>query len=74
MSAEQIYNVLQKESEQQADGQNGGNQSNEDGTEDGSPAQGDPGEPSAPVTDGGSGQLLTHPLQSTAHQPQLMDL
>jgi hypothetical protein len=39
MSAEQIYNVLQNESEQQADGQNGGNQSNEDGTEDGSPAQ-----------------------------------
>jgi hypothetical protein len=70
MSAEQIYNVLQKESEQQADGQNGGNQSNEDGTEDSSPAQGDPGEPAAPVTDGGNGQVLTHPPQSTGHQPR----
>jgi predicted metal-dependent peptidase len=64
MSAEQIYNLLELESETEQDSGNEG----EDGEPGGEESKvetshgGDSNEPSAPVTDGGIGQVLDAPL------------
>jgi predicted metal-dependent peptidase len=64
MSAEQIYNILETESEQQTDGPNEGNHSNGDGPQDESATQSNLNGPTAPITDGGIGQVLDAPLPS----------
>ena len=60
MSAEQIYNLLETESEsdQGPDDEEEKPESGRDGTRDASPRQGAPDEPSAPETEGGIGQVL----------------
>jgi predicted metal-dependent peptidase len=62
MSAEQIYNQLQTEAEQEPDDSDDTQETGGDGT--GSPhaSQGDSGELSAPVTEGGIGQVLDAPV------------
>ena len=62
MSAEQIYNLLDTESEQQSGGEDGKNDAAGDETTDASSAPGDSDAPSAPVTEGGVGQVLDAPL------------
>jgi predicted metal-dependent peptidase len=64
MSAEQIYNLLETESEQE---QGAGNEDGQGGSGAESPnneppSQGDVNEPSAPETEGGIGQVLDAPL------------
>ncbi len=64
LSAEQIYNLLKTESEQDP---GSGNEDGKDGTgaegpSNESSSQGDPQEPSAPETEGGIGQVLDAPL------------
>jgi predicted metal-dependent peptidase len=64
MSSEQIYNLLESESETKQDSGNkgqdeeSGREKSKDNVSDG----GDSSEPSAPVTDGGIGQVLDAPL------------
>ena len=63
MSAEQIYNLLETESEQEPDA---GSENTQGGTGAGGPSnepssQGDVNEPSAPETEGGIGQVLDAP-------------
>jgi predicted metal-dependent peptidase len=65
MSAEQIYNLLETESESEAD-QDSGHEGKEDetgaqGSKDETSGSGDSGSPSAPVTEGGIGQVLDAP-------------
>jgi predicted metal-dependent peptidase len=66
MSAEQIYNQLETEAEQQSGNKDGANSFIGDGTGDMSPAEYDPESesvgPSAPVTEGGIGQVVDAPL------------
>jgi predicted metal-dependent peptidase len=64
MSAEQIYNLLETESEsdQGSDEEEEKPESGADGARDAPPRQGDPDEPSAPETEGGIGQVLDAPL------------
>jgi predicted metal-dependent peptidase len=62
MSAEQIYNLLDTEAEQQSGGEDGKNDSGGDEAADASSAPGDSDAPSAPVTEGGVGQVLDAPL------------
>jgi predicted metal-dependent peptidase len=64
MSAEQIYNILETESEQSSDNQNGTDSSNGDLTGDGSPTQRNREAPLAPITEGGIGQVLDAPFAS----------
>jgi predicted metal-dependent peptidase len=62
MSAEQIYNQLETELEQQSGSQDEGNPSAGDGGEEGPSTQDGSNEPFAPVTAGGIGQVLDAPL------------
>jgi predicted metal-dependent peptidase len=62
MSAEHIYNLLDSESEPRSGGEDGKNDSAGDETTDASSAPGDSDAPSAPVTEGGVGQVLDAPL------------
>lgn len=70
MSAEQIYNQLETGAGQQSGEEDGANSSAGCGTGDAPPAESEPGTepasesdgPSAPVTDGGIGQVLDAPL------------
>jgi predicted metal-dependent peptidase len=64
MSAEQIYNVLETESEsdQGSDDEENKRESGGDGARDESPRQGGSDSPSAPETEGGIGQVLDAPL------------
>lgn len=64
MSAEQIYNVLETESEsdQCSDDEEEKPESGADGAKDAPPRQGGSDEPSAPETEGGIGQVLDAPL------------
>ena len=64
MSAEQIYNILETESEPPSGNQNGTDSLNGDLTEDGSPTQSNLEAPLAPITEGGIGQVLDAPLAS----------
>jgi predicted metal-dependent peptidase len=63
MSAEQIYNLLETESEQDpgCGNEEGGGGSGTEVPSDESSSQGDPNEPSAPDTEGGIGQVLDAP-------------
>jgi predicted metal-dependent peptidase len=61
MSAEQIYNLLEAEAEQQSCNRDEKNESSGDGTADAPSMQNDSEEPSAPVTEGGIGQVLDAP-------------
>jgi predicted metal-dependent peptidase len=62
MSAEQIYNVLESEAEQQSGNEGGKNHSARDGTGDSNSSQNDSDGPSAPTTQGGIGQVMDAPL------------
>jgi predicted metal-dependent peptidase len=62
MSAEQIYNQLQTETEEQSGGQDEGKPFAGDGAGEGPSSRGGSDEPSAPVTAGGIGQVLDAPL------------
>jgi len=61
MSAEQIYNQLQKESEQEPRDSDETRETAGDGTASPDATPGDSSEPSAPVTEGGIGQVLDAP-------------
>jgi predicted metal-dependent peptidase len=63
MSAEQIYNILETESAQQPESPGGTGPTNGDKSQDGQ-APGDADRPSAPVTNGGIGQVLDAPQSS----------
>jgi len=64
MSAEQIYNLLESESEteQNPGKESGDNESAGEESKDEASGGGDSNEPSAPVTEGGIGQVLDAPL------------
>lgn len=64
MSAEQIYNLLETESDPDrgSGSEDEENESGGDGTVDAPPDQGDSDSPSAPETEGGIGQVLDAPL------------
>jgi predicted metal-dependent peptidase len=62
MSAEQIYNQLEAEAEEQPGTEDGANNSTEDGTGDAPLLRSESDGPSAPVTEGGIGQVLDAPL------------
>lgn len=68
MSAEQIYNLLETESEsdQGSDDEEEKPESGGNGAMGESSREGDPGEPSAPETEGGIGQVLDAPLPDNA--------
>jgi len=70
MSAEQIYNLLESESEPEQDSEKEGGDDESGGEEskDEASSGGDSNEPSAPVTEGGIGQVLDAP-QRDASQP-----
>ena len=61
MSAEQIYNQLQTEAEQEPGAQNDKQENEGDGTASPHVSPGDSGELSAPMTEGGIGQVLDAP-------------
>jgi predicted metal-dependent peptidase len=61
MSAEQIYNQLQTEAEQEPGDEDDTQESGGDGAASPHASSGDSDEPSAPVTDGGIGQVLDAP-------------
>ena len=61
MSAEQIYNQLQTEAEQGRSDPDDRQESGGDGGGSPDPSPGESGEPSAPVTEGGIGQVLDAP-------------
>jgi predicted metal-dependent peptidase len=62
MSAEQIYNQLQTEAEQEPGDQDDKKEAGGDGATSPSPTPGESGELSAPVTEGGIGQVLDAPV------------
>ena len=62
MSAEQIYNQLQTEAEQEPAGSDDTQETGGDGATSPSPTPGESGELSAPVTEGGIGQVLDAPV------------
>jgi predicted metal-dependent peptidase len=62
MSAEQIYNQLQTEAEQESGDRDDMQETEGDGTASPHASRGDFGELSAPVTEGGIGQVLDAPL------------
>jgi predicted metal-dependent peptidase len=62
MSAEQIYNQLESEAEQQSGDEDPSDDSAEDGTGDDPSAESDKNHPSAPVSEGGIGQVLDAPV------------
>jgi predicted metal-dependent peptidase len=62
MSAEQIYNQLQTEAEQEPGDQDDMQETEGDGTASPHASPGDSGEPSAPITEGGIGQVLDAPV------------
>jgi hypothetical protein len=62
MSAEQIYNQLQTEAEQEPGGPDDTKEAGGDGATSPSPTPGESGELSAPVTEGGIGQVLDAPV------------
>jgi predicted metal-dependent peptidase len=62
MSAEQIYNQLQTEAEQEPDDLDDMQETEGDGTASPHASPGDSGELSAPVTEGGIGQVLDAPV------------
>jgi predicted metal-dependent peptidase len=62
MSAEQIYNQLQTEAEQEPDDQDDMQETEGEGTASPHASPGDSGELSAPVTEGGIGQVLDAPV------------
>jgi predicted metal-dependent peptidase len=62
MSAEQIYNRLENEAEQRSGDEDGANSSTGCETADEPPRGSESGGPSAPVTEGGIGQVLDAPL------------
>jgi predicted metal-dependent peptidase len=62
MSAEQIYNLREAETQPQSGGQDQANDAVGAGSGDASENQGDSGSPSVPVTEGGIGQVLDAPL------------
>lgn len=62
MSAEQIYNQLQTEVEQEPGGSDDTQETGGDGATSPSPTPGQSGELSAPVTEGGIGQVLDTPV------------
>lgn len=61
MSAEQIYNLLEAEAEQRSGNEDEKSNSEGDGTRNGSSTQNDSDATSAPVTEGGIGQVLDAP-------------
>ncbi len=62
MSAEQIYNLLESEASQDSGGEDEESESGGGGTNADQPLAGEAHEPSAPMTDGGIGQVLDAPL------------
>ena len=62
MSAEHIYNLREREVEPQSGGQDGTNGETVTGLDEAAETQGGPDSPSAPVTEGGVGQVLDAPL------------
>jgi predicted metal-dependent peptidase len=62
MSAEQIYNQLEAEAEQQSGNEDGSEDSAVDRMGDAPPTERDMGQPSAPVSEGGIGQVLDAPV------------
>ena len=62
MSAEQIYNQLQTEAEQEPGGPDDTKEAGGDGATSPSPTPGESGELSTPVTEGGIGQVLDAPV------------
>jgi predicted metal-dependent peptidase len=61
MSAEQIYNQLQTETEQESGGSDDTQGNGGDGTDSPGASSGESGEPSVPETEGGIGQVLDAP-------------
>jgi predicted metal-dependent peptidase len=62
MSAEQIYNLLDSEAEKDSGSEDEESESGGEGTNVDQPLAGEAHEPSAPMTDGGIGQVLDAPL------------
>jgi hypothetical protein len=62
MSAEQIYNQLESEAEQGSGNEEGSDGSAEDSEGDAPAAERDMDQPSAPVSEGGIGQVLDAPV------------
>ena len=62
MSAEQIYNLLDSEAEKDSGSEDEESESGAEGTNADQPLAGEAHEPSAPITDGGIGQVLDAPL------------
>jgi len=62
MSAEQIYNQLEAEAEQQSGNEDGNEDSAVDRIGDAPRTERDMGQPSAPVSEGGIGQVLDAPV------------
>jgi predicted metal-dependent peptidase len=62
MSAEQIYNQLEAEAEQQSGNEDGNEDSATDRMGEAPPTERDMGQPSAPVSEGGIGQVLDAPV------------
>jgi predicted metal-dependent peptidase len=62
MSAEQIYNQIESEAEQGSGNEEGSDASAEDGAGDAPSAEREMDQPSAPVTEGGIGQVLDAPV------------
>ena len=63
MSAEQIYNLLKSETGQDSDNEGGGDEPGRDESKDEKSSSDDSNEPSAPITEGGIGQVLDAPPQ-----------
>ena len=63
MSAEQIYNLLKSETERDSDNEGGDDEPGRDESKDEKSSSDDSNEPSAPITEGGIGQVLDAPPQ-----------
>lgn len=71
MSAEQIYNLLDSEEDSGGDSREDDHKGSAGGGADALPAAGESGDPSAPVTEGGIGQVLDAPKAGDDDSPSI---
>jgi hypothetical protein len=64
MSAEQIYNLRETEAQPQSNGKDAANEGRGAGSGDAPEGRNEPVSPTAPVTEGGVGQVLDTPFQT----------
>ena len=70
MSAEQIYNLLEAEQEQEPRAEDQENESSAGGSNSAQASEDDPNAPSAPETEGGIGQVLDAPPDSPSQEAE----